>query len=553
MLRSLHISHYVLIGSLDVSFPEGLVIITGQTGAGKSILLGALSLALGAKADASVISPGADSCVVEAEFSTGDPAVEELLREADVETDAGGILLIRRVVSSSGRSRSFINDCPVTVQLLSALSSHLIDIHSQHQSLLLTDKAFQLSVLDHFAGNSARLESCREAYRELLRLRDSLASTRERLSRLSEERDYNTARFETLEKARIRDGELEELEQQQRRLANSGEIKEALEAARSLLEGPEGQSVPAALKDASRHISKAARFVPGLEPLSGRLDSARIELEDILSEVESADERTPVSEDALAAVEERMAMIYDLFTRYSCRTEAELLEKKEAYERALFDSTALEDEAAALEKAVSAQERLYEGICAELSESRSKAAPQFAGAITESLRFLELESAVFGVCLSPAKASAVGTDAVNFLFSASGGDPVDVAKCASGGEISRIMLCLKAMLARFKGMPTMVFDEIDTGVSGSAADRMGQMICSMGRDMQVVAITHLPQVAAKGDAHFLVTKDESGSGLHLLDRDGRVLELARLLSGSRITPEAVANAESLLKEASSRQ
>lgn len=554
MLHSLHIRNYILIDALDIDFPEGLVIITGQTGAGKSILLGALSLLSGARADASMIQEGADSCVVEAEFAGQDEALDALLAEADVEAD-GGTLLIRRVVSRSGRSRSFINDCPVQVGLLQQVAERLVDIHSQHKSLLLTDPHFQLSVLDHFAGNGARLASCREAWRSLQDLRAQLAAERERLARLQADRDYNEAQWRQLDEAKLVPGELESLEEEQRGLAHAEQIKEALGRALSLLE-PEGETpgVVAALKESARSLERIAGYLPSVSDLQARLESARIELDDITSEIGTLDGRVDLSPGRLEQVEERMSLLYTLLKKHNCSSIDELVAVRERYNEALFDATAADDRIHDLEKAVGEAEARYRAVCAELTASRGAAAPGFAAAITESLRFLELDRAVFDVAVSPAPESATGTDRVSYLFSATGREPADVAKCASGGELSRIMLSLKAMMARFIGMPTLIFDEIDTGVSGSVADKMGRMICDMGRDMQVFSITHLPQVAAKGDAHYVVSKSVAADGrtvssIREVQGEERTMEIARLLSGATISDAAVANARALLSEA----
>ena len=553
MLRSLQIRNYVLIDSLETEFPEGLVIITGQTGAGKSILLGALSLVLGARADASVIAHGGDNCVVEAEFSIADPSgsVASLLDEHGVEYD-GSCIIVRRVVASSGRSRCFVNDCPVPASLLQSLSGYLVDIHSQHQSLSLADKRFQMSVLDLYAANAGLLEQCRSAWKTVQSLEKSLAESRERLEELRREKDYNSARFEMLDKAAIREGELEELEQMQRKLANAEQIHECLSSVRSLIgDGPEEESLSAAMKDASRLLTRCSRFVPELGPLQERLESARIEVEDILSEIVSIDEDVPRSGDKLAEVEARMSLLYELFTKFGCRTEGELVERREFYARALFDSTALEEETERLQAALDSARKGHEALCAQLAASRRKAAPLFSSSISDSIHYLELDNARFSVELTASAPGPDGSDAIRFLFSSNPSvAPADVAKCASGGELSRIMLCLKAMMARYTGMPTLIFDEIDTGVSGSAASKMGSMICSMGNDMQVFAITHLPQVASRGKAHFLVSKDSGHSTVRLLGKDERVMEIARLLSGESITSEAVANAKALLSEGS---
>lgn len=555
MLRSLHIRNYILIDSLEVQFPEGLVIITGQTGAGKSILLGALSLVAGARGDASVLSEGAENCVVEAEFDTQDEEIRALLEENDAEWDDGH-LIVRRVVNRSGRSRSFVNDCPVPVTLLPDIASRLIDIHSQHRSLLLTDRGFQLSALDWFAGNAATLQSCRAAWKDYCGLRDELEKARTTLARLASDRDYNQAQWEQLDAARLREGELEELDAEQKQLANAEQIKESLSGVQALMDADERsgrEGMDASLKEASRLLGHVARYVPSLSSLSERVDSARIELADILSEVEDINSRTSLSQERLEQVEDRMSLLYSLMKKHGCRTVEELIAVRDGFSDALYDSTALEERIQELEKQMKTVRGGYEALCSELHASRVKAAPEFADRITASLHFLELDRAVFDVTVSDAQEGPSGTDRVQFLFSSTGSGLQDVSKVASGGEISRIMLCLKAMMARYVGMPTLIFDEIDSGVSGSVADKMGRMICDMGKDMQVFSITHLPQVAAKGDAHYVVSKSEDASGrtvstISEVRGEERIMEIARLLSGSRVTPEAVANARSLIDD-----
>ena len=548
MLRSLHVRNYVLIDSLEIDFPEGLVIITGQTGAGKSILLGALGLALGGKADASLVGAHGDSCVVEAEFTVGDDAaLRALMVENDLEES--DTLVIRRTLNRTGRSRSFVGDEPVSLPVLQALSEHLIDIHSQHQTLRLGDPAFRLSMLDHYAGNGARLEACREAWNTLQGIRKELSEVTDRLQRLSAEKEYNEARFDRLEAAKLRDGELEELEAEQKQLAHAEELKEYLNNCEDILAPADDRSpLTAQLKEAGKQAARAARFIPALEPLVQRLESARLELEDIVDELESANARIDVSPDRLEQVEDRMSLLYDLMKKYGVQTIAGLIAERERLSEALFDSTALEERRAELEKSLKQAEKDYDTAASALHDARKNASEGFASAILASLAFLELDRAVFTVELVPAVEGPTGRDSVRFLFSSTGKAPQDLSKVASGGELSRIMLSLKAMMARYTAMPALIFDEIDAGVSGSAADKMGQMICRMGEDMQVFAITHLPQVAAKGNAHYLVTKENDVTAIRPLSREGRVRELARLLSGSVISDAAIANAEALLGE-----
>ena len=557
MLTRLSISNYVLIDSLEITFPEGLIIITGQTGAGKSILLGALSLLTGAKADASQISEGAESCVVEAEFTLppDDEKLRGLLEANEVEWN-GGNLIIRRVIHKSGRSRSFVNDSPVPLNLLSELAASLVDIHSQHKSLILTDKHFQLSALDLYAEDGETLAGCRAAFAKLRSLNAELEEAKKRFEELSQSRHYNEAQLSQLEAAKLRDGEMEELEQEQKALANAEEIKENLCAAEGAL-SPQNDTgeipgVSEALRESARRLQKIASYITAAQSLADRLESSRIELDDIISEISELNSGIDVSAERLQTVEDRMSQLYELMKKHGCRNIAELIEVRDRYSEDLVDSSALEEKISELEKSAGEAQKQYDAVSQKLSELRKAAAQPFSAAVEESLRFLELERACFCVEVSQAAPAADGCDGVSFLFSASGKNPVDVARCASGGELSRIMLSLKAMMAGLTQMPTMIFDEIDTGVSGSVADKMGRMICELGKKMQVFAITHLPQVAAKGDVHYLVSKtlvEENGnfrSSITPLDTQGRVMELARMLSGSDISPEAVANAKTLL-------
>ncbi len=536
MLRNLHIRNYILIDSLDIKLPEGLVIITGQTGAGKSILLGALGLLAGDKADPGMISEGAETCVVEGEFDTPE-----------------GLRIVRRVIYSSGRSRSFIDDCPVQLQELSDLCSHLIDIHSQHNSLLLTDKQFQLSLLDHFAGNEELLGDCRKAWKALGECRHELEDARERLKRDAAEHDYNEAQYRELSAAALKEDELPELEEEHKALANASEIREQLATALAVFRPSGREGISESLREARKSLDHAGRYLPELQQLGERIESARIELDDICAEAESTAERIDVSGDRLEAVEERLSLIYRLLGKHSCKTVEELIAVRDRFGAAVSGSEGLEELCSELELRLQKLQKSYDECCRKLNAARSSAAPRLAEEIVGNLRYLELERAAFSVELVPAAPSACGTDSVSFKFAADGRAGVDVARCASGGEISRIMLSLKAVMARFQGMPTLIFDEIDSGVSGSVADKMGSMICRMGETMQVISITHLPQVAAKGSAHFVVSKrfddgdSRSVSGIRQVSGEERIQEIARLLSGASITPEAMANAKSLLQ------
>lgn len=551
MLASLHIRNYVLIDSLDIDFPKGLVIITGPTGAGKSILTGALGLLMGAKADASLIAAGRDNLVVEAEFEFEDNNLAEFCRAYDLDYD-GGHLLIRRTVASSGRSRAFVNDEPVTVSVLEQLGRMLLDIHSQHDTLLLTDKRFQLSILDAYAGNSELLAQCADLYAQMRELSLQIEKLQTRIDRARDEADYNASRYEMLAKANLQESEIAALEQEQNQLAHSEQIKELLESSDVLFSG-DGQSsdgVIAQLNSLLRNISRLSEFMPDVEALSERLDSARIEIKDIAEEISRTNDALSCSPERLEWVENRLSELYGLLKRFGCADETELIQRRDELNAMVVGVDDLVEEVSTLSRQLEQVKKEFTKVCDDLHEKRAAKALEFASSVKKNLAFMELDRAEFCIELTPVTPGPIGSDEITFLFSATGGRPAPVAKCASGGELSRIMLSLKQLMSGFMNMPTMIFDEIDTGVSGSVADKMGSVICSMGSSMQVFAITHLPQVAAKGNAHYLVQKTGTGettvSTIKKLSDEQRVLEIARMLSASNLTPEAIANAKSLL-------
>lgn len=543
MLRSLRVSNYVLIGSLETSFPEGLSIISGETGAGKSILLGALSLALGGKGDASMVGAAGDNCVVEAEFTVTDSVKEFLLRE-DLPCE-GETLTLRRVLSRAGRTRSFLDDEPVPAATLQELAGLLIDIHSQHQTLKLQDDRFCLEALDLYAGAASACGECAALWGSMQEASRHLADVKSRLERARREEDWNRSLLEKLQEARPVAGELEELEEEQKRLAHAEELMEMLSSADMLLSS-EDASPALRLREAQKLLEKSARYIGPMEDLAKRLEEARLEVEDIAGDVAAEASRLDVSPTRLQQVDDRLSLLYSLMKKHGVSTVEELIAERDRLASMVEDASALEDAvksaSAALEKATEA----YQKASSRLHALRAKAAGPFADSIEKQLHGLDLDHAAFHVELSPAPAGPTGADRVEFLFSSTGKELMDVAKAASGGELSRIMLSLKACMANYRKMPTLVFDEIDSGVSGGTADKMGSLVCAMGRQMQVFAITHLPQVAAKGKAHYLVSRKDDVTSMHLLDAEGRVMEIARMLSGTKVTPAAIENAKSLL-------
>lgn len=536
MLRRLAIRNYALIEALDIDFAQGLTVISGETGAGKSILLGALSLLLGNKADAGAIGRAATNCVVEGEF------------EKD-----GQEYILRRVLSPQGRSRIFVNDCPATVEELKELSAELIDIHGQFQHTLLADSRYQLSLLDSYAGLDADKADYCGKYSRLKAKEADLKRLDGQIAMAQSNKDFIEFQYDQLAKAKLRSGELEDLEAEQKQLANSETISGNLALASGLLSGDES-SVIQKLREVETAIDKVSSYVESCAALKIRVESSRVELKDIEYELSSLAGNVVFSADRLQSVDERLALLYDLMRKHGAANVEELIARRDEFARQLEAVQDGDQERERLSSEVEALRVECVRLSKALHEARSAKATQLAASLQETIRSMEMPQAIFGVQVQELPdLGPVGSDAVTFTFSANAGiAPKELSKCASGGEMSRIMLSLKNMMSRFVGMPTMIFDEIDTGVSGSVADKMGRMIVEMGERMQVFAITHLPQVASKGDSHFLVYKDVDSEGVtvsHIkkVEGDERVREIARMLSGSSITEEALANARVLIK------
>lgn len=551
-IRNLHIQNFVLISSLDIEFPEGLIVITGPTGAGKSILIGALGLLLGRKADASVISGDADNCVVEAQFDIQSPALEAFAAENDFEYENGSFI-VRRTVARSGRSRAFINDTPVTLPVLEEFGAMMVDIHSQHDTRLLTSKSYQLSILDAYAGNSSLLDECAGAFGRCRSLSRSMADLQARLDASNAEADYNSALYAQLSDAHLQEGEIESLEKEQLQLANALQIKELLSSCMALNDGSDdSEGIEASLVSVHRNLEKLSQYLGGYNEFAARLESARLEIKDILSEVEASSDAISDDPQRLEWIDDRLSLLYGLLKRHGAADETELIAKRDALKDLVFGSEALASQLEDLKKEYAEAETAFDALCTDLHSRRLDACQGFCANIRESLAFMELDKAAFEIEITAAAPGEYGSDQVCFMFNAAGGKTVPMAKCASGGELSRIMLALKQLMCRFMAMPVMVFDEIDTGVSGSVADKMGSVICQMGKTMQVFAITHLPQVAAKGQAHYLVEKvlseGAAESTIKKLSAEQRVMEIARMLSGASLSQAAIDNARALLSD-----
>lgn len=537
MLKRLVIQNYALIENLDMEFPQGLVIITGETGAGKSIMLGALSLLLGNRADISVLRDSTKNCVVEGEFEY-----------------EGQELILRRVISPAGRTRNFINDEPATLAALTEISSKIVDIHAQHQHLLLTDGNYQMRVLDYFAGTGELLKSYSRVHADLIGCEASLASLKEEIARREGEMEYKAFQLGKLQEAKLKEGELEELEMQQKQLANSEDIKASISGALAHLQ-PMGVPLLQNFKDAVHLLQKCSNFVAGLEELAQRLESCRLECKDIQEELESFEDKIVVSPQLLEQVEERLSDLYSLMRKHSAASVGELIDIRERLQRELDGADEDSHQVVEMERRVATLAKERELLARELHLAREARIGELGSVLQERIRGLQMQHAIFEVKLEESDNFApTGKDNVTFLFSANGDKKLNpLQKAASGGELSRIMLCLKSLMAEFTGMPTMIFDEIDTGVSGSIADKMGEMIGKMGERMQIFAITHLPQIASKKGTHLLVQKEfneQENAAVHIkvLEPQERVMEVARMLSGQALTEAALENARVLLNE-----
>lgn len=549
MLERLSIENYALIQQFELELSPSLNIITGETGAGKSILLGALGLIMGNRADTAVLKDSGRNCVIEGLFDMGGYGLETFFDENELDYERHTV--IRRIVTPAGKSRAYVNDLPVQLATLRELAAHLIDIHSQNQGVLVADGEFRIRVLDSLADNRGLRAEYGRAYRALREREQELARLREEVGRNRRDEEYMRFQWQQIAALGLHEGELQELEAEQRELSNAEGILAALSEAGGLMENDE-TGVLAALKTAEAALQRIGGVLEGTSDLAARIHSAYVELKDVSGEVASLAGRIEDNPARLEAVDNRIGAVSDLMRRYGAASSDELLALGNDLATRLEAITDSDAEIAELEAETGALRVTAEGLAAAVTASRTEASALFDEAVGRVLARLGMPSARFVTEITPSGAlSPSGADSVRFLFNANGGEGLQsLERIASGGETSRVMLALKSIVARSTKLPTILFDEIDTGVSGKIADAMGRIIAELGDSMQVVNITHLPQVASKGETHFLVYKEASPSGnvtrIRLLDREARVGEIAKMLSGSEVTEAAVAQARALL-------
>ncbi|MBR6438996.1 MAG: DNA repair protein RecN [Bacteroidales bacterium] len=552
MLKHLAISNYALIDSLSMSFDNGFSVITGETGAGKSILLGALGFVLGERSDSSIMLDETKKCTVEATFAVDNERFKSFFEENDLDIEEE--LILRRELTPTKKSRAFINDTPVSAQQLKELGNQLVDIHSQHDSLLLTNNDFQLKIIDDAANNISLLADYQKVYYSYLALRNELKQLREMAQKNVAENDFLAFQLDELVKADLQDGEYEDVSQRLELLENAEEVKTLLAQSLSTLSESE-YSILNQLNDLKSSVDKLRRYIPQAEQYLERLESTKIELKDIAQDLDSLQDSTQFDSDSLNELQERFDLIQRLMMKHHVNDYTELLKIREDLQLKVGAFANIDEEIAKKEQELKKCEKELTKLADELSAKRKKVKVSFEKSVTEILKQFKMPYAVFEIEISGfsngSEFSQNGRDKIRFLFSANKGiAPDDMSRVASGGELSRLMLAIKAVAAENSYIPTLIFDEIDTGVSGEVASKLGDIMQKMGENLQIISITHLPQIASKAKNHFFVYKDESAqktrSCIKQLSHDERVTEIAKMLSNDKITSEAIRAAEVIL-------
>lgn len=552
MLRQLYIRNFTLIDELDITFKPGFSVITGETGAGKSIILGAIGQILGNRADARMVKAGCDKCVIEAHFDLSNYDMESFFNDNDIDYEPEDCI-IRRELKANGKSRAFINDTPVALTTARELGQQLVDIHSQHQNLLLQKEDFQLNVVDIIAHNSQLLNDYRTLFDGYAKAKAALREKEEECEKDRANEDFLRFQADELVKAQLVDGEQEELEQELETLSHAEDIKGALFDADNLLSGDD-RCITQSCKTMLSRLSDIGDVYPAIRQVTERIDSAYIELKDIARDISNLAESIDFDPARLTMANERLDTIYTLQKKHHVESVAELIAIRDSLTARLNDITNSEDMLEDMRRQVEDMHRKATEAAARLTESRQEAARHVTEQLLAQMTSLGMPNARFEIKFEAKELAVDGADRISYMFSANKNVPLEpIAQVASGGEVARVMLSLKAMISGAVKLPTIIFDEIDTGVSGRVAEMMAQIMRQMGRaDRQVISITHLPQIAALGNTHYKVEKtdtdDTTISRMRMLGHDERITEIAQMLSGSNISDAAIENAKSLLEK-----
>lgn len=552
MLSRLYIRNYALIDTLDISFDKGLNIITGETGAGKSIIMGALSLILGSRIEGKYFFNQDQKCIIEGYFNIGAYHLQSFFDEHDMDYETETI--IRREISVDGKSRAFINDSPVNLAILKSLGEQLIDVHSQHATLQINTEAFQLLVIDSIAGNTELKIAFEKTFKEYRATKKKLEELKGAIKNANAELDYHQFLFDELEQANLQDGEQIRLEEEQQQLENAEEIKRGLLSAVNYLTEQEANAV-SLIKDALVQLQHIEKYMPASEDLLNRLQSTHIELKDIVNEIEGLEQTVVLDESRLDSVNDRLNIIYTLQKKHRVEQVGELIALRNDLESKIISASSQEELLITLEKQLTSVLQALKDLAGQLSASRKDVLPQIQDHVASVLAEVGMPHARLHIelqSLDETQFKESGQDSVQFLFSANKGQELQpIHKVASGGELSRVMLAIKSLIARSTALPTIIFDEIDTGISGEVALKVGEIMQRLASHMQVLAITHLPQIASKGKSHFKVYKEDSGdktqSNIVLLNQQERVLEVAQMLSGANPGEAAIKHATELIE------
>lgn len=549
MITSLHIQNYALIDILNIDLEKGLSIITGETGAGKSIILGAMSLIMGNRADTSVINDTSKKCVVEAIFNISDYKLQKIFEQNDIEYF--DTTIIRREISPEGRSRAFVNDSPVNLSVIKEISEKLIDIHSQHDTISLNDTEFQTEVIDLVAKNTSILKNYQKTFNNFKKAQEELKNLIQAKKTTDKNYEYYSYQFKLIDDAKLIDGEQEELEIEQKKLSHTQEIKTNLSKINFSLNSEENSALEM-LKEAGRAAKNIIDFLPKAKELHYRIDSAFIDLQDLATETEIIENDIDFDPERLLFVNNRLDTIYELQQKFNTDSIKNLINIKNDIENQLLEITSYTEQIELKKAEIEQIKSQLNELADKLNENRNNAKKSFQQKITYILENLGMPNTKFIVDISKLNNfTSTGTDKITFLFSANkSSEPQAISKVASGGELSRLMLSIKYIISSSKKLPTIIFDEIDTGISGEIASKMGALLKKMADNLQIINITHLPQIAAKANHHYFVYKDQTSekttSHIRKLSGDERITEIAKMLSGTNVTQSAMQNAKELL-------